>query len=268
MIERKFLTDSMRRLITSEYIKKELDKAGIVDVDIQRTTLATRISLTAERPGLVIGRKGKNIQNLAEVIEKKLGIENPQIEVNDVEVTSLEPIIVAKWMARLLESNYKPKRVLQRAVSRVMDSGAMGVEISLKGKIMGKGSKARKDTILRGYLKKAGDSTKNVKVAHARANMKQGILGVTVKIVPPDVIFPDKVDVKKLLQDRMIEKKKAEQEEAEEIKKAKKVKSEEKKAEKKTVKKTKKKAVKKTKKTAKKETKKKTAKKKEKDNKE
>jgi len=269
MIERKFINDARRRLIASDYIKKELEKAGIIDVDIQRTTLATRITLVAERPGIVIGRKGKNIQDLGDAIAKELGTENPQIEVIDVERASLEPAIISKWIARLLERNYKPKRVLQRGVSRVMDAGAMGVEISLKGKLMGKGAKARKESVLRGYLKKAGDSTKKVRYAHARAYLKQGIVGVSVRIVPPEVVFPDKIDIKKLLEERKM--RAAAETEADEIKRVKEKAEDTKKEEKKqTVKKTakkkavKKKAVKKpAKKTAKKAVKKKEEKKEE-----
>ena len=84
MIERKFIKESIKRLKTKEYVKKTLEKAGIVDVDIQRTTLNTRIGIVAERPGLVIGRKGSSIKELSEAVEKNLGIENPQVEVADV----------------------------------------------------------------------------------------------------------------------------------------------------------------------------------------
>ena len=61
MIEKKFMNEAMQRLQTKEYLKKELSKSGLVGVNIQRTTLATRISLTAQKPGLIIGRKGKRL---------------------------------------------------------------------------------------------------------------------------------------------------------------------------------------------------------------
>lgn len=199
VIEKKFIADSIRRVRAKECIKKELGRAGISEVEIQRTTLATRITVTAENPGLIIGKKGKNIKELSLSVEKILGIENPQIEVNEVSNQNLDPTAIARWVVKMLERGLKPKRVIQRALDRVMSSGAMGGEVIIKGKIMGKGAKARKERVTAGYLKKAGDSTKYVLEAKERAIMKQGIIGITVRIVPGDVVFPDKVDLKKTL---------------------------------------------------------------------
>jgi small subunit ribosomal protein S3 len=200
MIERKFINENIRMLKVVDYVRKELERAGIISVDIQRSTLATRIGIIAENPGLIIGRKGKTIQDLTAEIEKKLGIENPQIEVADVRNTSLEPRVIARWIARMLERGLKPKRVLQKAAERVMGAGAMGVEIIAKGKIQSKGAQARSERIMKGYVKKSGDSVKLIKEAFEKAILKQGIIGITVRIAPSDVIFPDKIDLKKFFE--------------------------------------------------------------------
>jgi small subunit ribosomal protein S3 len=199
MIERKFIDNSIKRLKAAEYIKKTFGKAGVSSVDIQRTTLATRIGLTVERPGFIIGRKGKTIKDLSTSVESILGIENPQIEVNDIQKPDLDPSVIARWIASMLERGLKPKRVMHKAVERVMGSGAIGAEIVLTGKIHGKGAKARKERIIAGYIKKAGDSTKLIREYHENAVLKQGIIGVLVRIVPPGVVFPDKVDISHLL---------------------------------------------------------------------
>jgi len=213
MIEKKFPKENIRMLKVVDYVRKELERAGIVEVDIQRSTLATRIGIIAENPGLIIGRKGKTIQDLTTEIEKKLGIENPQIEVADVKNTSLEPRVIARWIARMLERGLKPKRVLQKAAERVMGAGAIGVEIIAKGKIQGKGAQARSERIMKGYIKKSGDSVKLIREAFEKAILKQGIIGVTVRIAPAGAMFADKIDIKKLLE----EKPKAEEEKKPEI---------------------------------------------------
>lgn len=200
MIERKFIKENTRIMKVEDYVKQELAKAGIIDVDIQRSTLATRIGIVAENPGLIIGRKGKTIQDLTEDLQKKLGIDNPQIEVTDVRNASLEPRVIGRWISRMLERGLKPKRVLQKAADRVMGAGAQGVEIVAKGKIQGKGAQARSERLLKGYVKKSGDSVKLIKEAFEKANLKQGIIGITVRIVPPDVVFPDKIDIKKFFE--------------------------------------------------------------------
>jgi small subunit ribosomal protein S3 len=215
VIEKKFIADSIRRVRAKDCIKKELGRAGISEVGIQRTTLATRITVTAENPGLIIGKKGRNIRELSATVEKILGIDNPQIEVNEISDHNLEPTVIARWVGRMIERGLKPKRVIQRALDRIMSSGAMGGEVIIKGKIMGKGAKARKARVTAGYLKKAGDSTKYVREAKSRALLKQGIIGITVRIVPNDVVFPDKIDIKKVFKVEEPEEKKAEESKAE-----------------------------------------------------
>lgn len=198
MIEKKFIEESLKRQKAKEYIKKTLSKAGIIDVNIQRTTLNTRIIIAAERPGIVIGRKGKGILELTQTIENELGIQNPQIELADIGNPDLEPSVIARWIARMLERGYKSKRAMQRALFKIKKAGAMGAEIVIKG-TMHKGLKAKQERITFGYLKKAGDSVKHIKKANTQAKLKQGVLGITVSIVPPDVVFPDKIDIKQYI---------------------------------------------------------------------
>ena len=82
--ERKFVAENVRRVLLKEYLMKEVSRAGFGGLDVQRTPLGTRIILTTERPGLVIGRRGQTIKNLTTVIEERFGFENPQIEVQEV----------------------------------------------------------------------------------------------------------------------------------------------------------------------------------------
>jgi small subunit ribosomal protein S3 len=196
MIERKFIQESIKRVKTRDYVKKTLEKAGIVDVDIQRTTLNTRVGIIAERPGLVIGKRGEGIKDISEKIEKEIGIENPQIEVADVSRPNLEPSVIARTIKRMLERGTKGKKVIKTMVAKVMRSGATGVEIIIDGS-PSRGNRSKKERFSAGYLKKAGDSVKLIREARDIAVMKQGVLGITVRIVPPEVSFPDKIVIKK-----------------------------------------------------------------------
>ncbi len=195
MIEKKFVEDGITRMQTKEFIKNEIKRAGVVNVNIQRTTLSTRISVLAENPGIVIGRKGRGIREMVEKIEKEMNIENPQIEVSGVEEGSLEPVVIGNWIARMIERGFTPKRAMARALQRVMSAHAQGCEIIVKGVVRGKGKKAGKLRMSAGYLKKAGYGTNLVKEYKGVAVLKQGVLGITVRIVPPDVIFPDYVRI-------------------------------------------------------------------------
>ncbi|NYZ79977.1 30S ribosomal protein S3, partial [Candidatus Micrarchaeota archaeon] len=194
--ERKFIKEAIKRVKAKDYIKKTLEKAGIIDVDIQRTTLNTRINVIAERPGLVIGRKGGSIKELSDAMERDLGIENPQIEVADVARPNLEPAVIARMIKRMIEKGVKPKKALKAAAFKVMGAGAQGTEITVDG-TQSKGMRSRKDRIQVGYIKKSGDSVKFIKEARDQALQKQGIIGITVRIVPPEVVFPDKIIIRK-----------------------------------------------------------------------
>jgi len=83
-IERKFVVEGERRMLIKEYLKKETEKAGFGGIEIQRTPMGTLISLLTERPGLIIGRGGKNIKKLTDDLAEKFDIENPQIEIEEV----------------------------------------------------------------------------------------------------------------------------------------------------------------------------------------
>ena len=78
-----------------------------------------------------------------------------------------------------------------------MGAGAKGAEIVVAGKLVGKGGKSRCERVSAGYLKKAGEPAKLVDVSQTQAMKKAGIIGVTVKIVKPNIVFPDKVDIAK-----------------------------------------------------------------------
>jgi len=192
-----FIEDGKIRSEIENFLKKELDPAGYSRIDIQKTLLSTRITLYVEKPPLVIGKKGKRIDRLTQILKEKYNIENPSIDVQKVENPTLDPNIVAKRIVSALERGMNRRRVVYKAIRAIMAAGAQGVEIILSGKIIGKGGRAKAEKYLEGYMKKSGDSTKLVNVASKQAYLKAGVIGVTVKIVPPDVQFPDRFLVKK-----------------------------------------------------------------------
>jgi len=84
-------------------------------------------------------------------------------------------------------------------IKDIMDSGAQGVELVVKGKLSGKGGRKRKQRVAIGYLKKRGYQSRYVDKFKAAAYPKAGAIGITLAIVHPDVIFPDKIDVNEVV---------------------------------------------------------------------
>ncbi|MEA1993999.1 MAG: 30S ribosomal protein S3 [Euryarchaeota archaeon] len=220
VLERKIIEENLENTSISEYLAKNLERAGYGGVQIKRGPLGTRIIVHVETPGLAIGRKGRSVRKLTRDLEKKFSIDNPQIEVEEVKKPDLNAHIMAHSTASELERGYHYRRTAYKLLRRIMDSGAKGAELVLSGKLTGQRSRTVKFT--KGYLKKCGDpALKLVDHGYAAARVKLGILGVTVKIMPPDVTLPDEIHIIEQKEDIEVEK----EEEKEEVeKKGKKVK--------------------------------------------
>ncbi len=203
MIERRFVSDGKLKVMLDRFLAEKLARAGYAGVDLQKTPLVTRVIIKVERPGLVIGRKGKSIRDLTEEIERQFGLQNVQIKVEEVPVPELDAVVMANRIARSLEKGLHFRKVMNWAVDRIMSAGALGCEIVIGGKLVGKGGMARRERVSVGYLKKAGEPAKQVRVAHAQALKKAGIIGITVRIAPPDMVLPEKVDIEKQLKEKI-----------------------------------------------------------------
>ncbi len=195
MIEREFIRDAKKALLIKEFLKKKFRRALISSIDIIETPLVTRIIIKAARPALVIGRKGANIRAVTEEIRQKFGVENPQIEVVPVENPTLDAQVQAMRIALALEAGMAWRPLIRKTLARIMAAGAKGAEIVIAGKLGARGAKSRKERVYAGYMKKVGDPAKLVDVGRAQALTRWGVIGVTVRIVHPDVRFPDEIVV-------------------------------------------------------------------------
>ncbi|MHA1832352.1 MAG: KH domain-containing protein, partial [Candidatus Baldrarchaeia archaeon] len=90
-----FIREGLKRAAIDEFLEKELKRAGYAGVELFKTPIRTRVVIYAARPGLIIGRGGHNIRELTQILEERFGIENPQIEVEEVEDPDLSAKVVA-----------------------------------------------------------------------------------------------------------------------------------------------------------------------------
>ncbi len=196
-VEKVFIEKSIVKYNISKFMEQALEKSGFSRVEIQRTPILTRITVYVMKPGRVIGRSGKSINELTEKLSKKFGIENPQINVVEVENRMLEPVLVAKDIAYKIERSINPRKIIQRTLKNIFEKGGLGAEIVISGKIAAKGAKKRKIRKSIGYIPKVGDVIFLVKEGSATAYPKRGAIGIKVRIVPPGTVFPDRV-IKKI----------------------------------------------------------------------
>ena len=196
MIERSIVADNLKEFQIQEYITSQLKNLGQSHIKLKKTPLGEKIIIYASRPGLIVGRKGQNIKKLTIDLKEKFHLENPQIEINEVETPNLDAQIVAERIASNLErfGTNRFKGIGHKVMSDVMSSGALGVELLLSGKIPS--SRARRWRFYQGYLKKSGDiALTGVDTSYAVAGLKTGIVGIQVRIMPPTTMVPDNITV-------------------------------------------------------------------------
>ena len=189
-----FITESIKKTEIDEFLQKKLERAGYGGVTISKTPLGTHMVIYAMRPGLVIGRGGESIKELASILEEKFKVSNPQISVSEIEIPELNAYVVASRIASALQRGIHFRRAGFWALKQVMDAGALGAEIVISGKL--RTERARFEKFRAGYLARCGEpALKYMRKAEVHVQLKPGIFGVRVRIMPPDAVFPDKIQI-------------------------------------------------------------------------
>ena len=192
--ERKIVADNVKRVLLKEYLMKETQRAGFGGVDIQRTPMGTRVTLIAERPGLIIGRKGEAIKSLTEAVSSKFQFNNPQIEVQETDNPSLNAQVMAEKLANALERGWHFRRAGHSTVRRIMDAGAKGCLIIIAGKLTSQRHRVQK--FKAGHIKYCGEPRNQfMRKGFAIAKLKPGVIGVTVEIMDPNAKLPDEIEI-------------------------------------------------------------------------
>src|SRR3989344_1744130 len=196
MIEREFVAQKTKEYYIKKFIESKLSKVGLSSIKLKKIPMGEKIIIETSKPSLIVGSKGTNIKELTLTLKKEFKLENPQIEINEVKNIFLDPIIVADKIAGSLErfGSARFKGVGHKIMENVINSGALGIEIVLSGKIPS--ARAKSWRFYQGYLKKCGDiAMHGVRKAHTAALLKSGIVGIKVSIMPPDLELPDNVEI-------------------------------------------------------------------------
>jgi len=195
MEERKFINVRKDEFNIKEFIKKDFGTGKISNVKIEYTPVGERIIISTHKPGLVIGKRGEKISELTEVLKKKFKMENPHIDVDEIKRPEFDAQIIADEIALSLE-RFGPLRfkvVAYKMLTRIKESGALGAELRLSGKLPS--DRAKPWRFAFGYLKKTGDTSKVVSKAQSVAHTKPGVVGIKVSILAPDAKIHDKIEI-------------------------------------------------------------------------
>ena len=193
-IVKRFITEAMKNVEIDEFLQKKLERAGYGGINLSKTPLGTHVVVYAMRPGIVIGRGGETIRELATTLEQNFKISNPQISVSEIEVPEFNARVVANRVASALERGIHFRRAAFWALNQVMEAGALGIEIVISGKL--RTERARFEKFRAGTFPRCGEpALRNMRKAEVHVQLKPGIIGVRVKLMPSGVVFPDKIQI-------------------------------------------------------------------------
>jgi small subunit ribosomal protein S3 len=195
---RHFVDRNVERQLVREYLLKETERAGFGGLHFERafdnTSICTKITLQAERVGMVIGRRGKIINELQRRIRTDFNLENPKLQVEEIENPALNAQVMASKLASALERGWYFRRAGHSSVLNVIEAGAKGCLIIIAGKLTG--SRHRTEKFLKGHIKFCGETAlTHMDVGQSTAVVKLGTIGCTVAIMKPGTKLPHEVDI-------------------------------------------------------------------------
>ena len=184
------IKDNYNMMQLNDFLRSEIKDAGFHEVEISKTPSGTKITLHVTRPGIVIGRKGTGIRQLTETIETDFGFKNPQISVEEVPKAELSPSVMCNRLAAHIERGTAFRRATMWTLNQIMEAGAMGVQITISGKLRGDRSAFEKHT--QGILPRAGNYAKDIvseDITHTKTAM--GLIGIRIRIAKKENVIPE-----------------------------------------------------------------------------
>ena len=184
------IKDNYNMMLLNDFLRETIKDAGFSKVEISKTPTGTKIILHVTKPGIVIGRKGAGIKLLTEKIQTDFGYKNPQISVEEITKPELSPSVMCNRMAAHIQRGTAFRRATMWTMNQIMEAGAMGVQITISGKLRGDRSAFEKHT--QGILPRAGNYAKNVvseDIVHTKTPM--GLIGIKIRIAKKEKLVPE-----------------------------------------------------------------------------
>jgi len=176
-----------------EFLKKKLSEASVSRIHIERAAKKVNITIHTARPGIVIGKKGEDIEKLRNDTAKLLGMAITDVRLNVAEIRKpeLDSQLVAEGIAQQIEKRVMFRRAMKRAVMSTMRSGALGVKVRLSGRL--NGSEIARTEVSREGRVPLHTFRADIDYGTAEARTTYGIIGVKVWIFKGEV-FDQPVD--------------------------------------------------------------------------
>lgn len=172
-----------------DWLKKELSGAGVGEIIIERQSSKAGVIINAARPGVVIGKKGEDVERLKKQTSKIAGIPT-QISIQEIKKPEMHAQLVAETIAQQLEKRVMFRRAMKRAVTSTMRLGAKGIKVCVSGRLGG-AEIARAEWYKEGRIP-LHTFRADIDYGFAEALTTYGIIGVKVWIYKGDVLSSEK----------------------------------------------------------------------------
>ena len=169
------------------YLKQKLSQASVSRIQIDRPARAAFITIHTARPGIVIGKKGEDIEALRHEVARRTGlsVNNVKINIEEIRKPEIDAQLVAESIAQQLERRIMFRRAMKRAVSNAMRLGALGVKVNVGGRLNG-AEIARSEWYREGRVP-LHTLRANIDYGFAEASTTYGIIGIKTWIYKGDV---------------------------------------------------------------------------------
>lgn len=181
-------------LTVRAFIKKKLAQASVSRVQIERPAQSARITIHTARPGIVIGKKGEDVETLRNECSKMMGVP-VQINIEEIRKPDLDATLVAQNVGSQLERRVMFRRAMKRAVQNAMRQGAQGIKIQLGGRLGG-AEIARSEWYREGRVP-LHTLRADIDYSSFEAHTQYGVIGIKVWIFKGEVIGGQEAPVAK-----------------------------------------------------------------------
>ena len=181
-------------LLIKRYLKKRLYQAGISKITIERKGDKVTIGIRTARPGLVIGRKGEQVDKLSEEM-KQITKKQVQLNIEEIKRADLDAQLVAEHIAKQLEQRVSFRRAMKKAIASSMRAGAQGIRIACSGRLGGS-EMARFETYREGRVP-LHTLRADIDFGYGLAKTAYGVIGVKVWIFKGEIMEHDPMAAEK-----------------------------------------------------------------------
>ena len=183
--KKKYAEYLLNDLEVREYLRKRLSQASISRIDIQRPPQNARISIHTARPGIVIGKKGEDVERLRGEVAELMGVP-VHINIEEIRKPELDALLVAENVAQQLERRVQFRRAMRRVIQNAMRLGAQGIKVRVAGRLGG-AEIARSEVYHEGRVP-LHTLRADIDYAVAEAQTTYGVIGIKVWIFKGEII--------------------------------------------------------------------------------